>query len=203
MRVSKPMKRARARRPLPRRRRSKACCLQRRRSTGDGGSEWDQKEMTFTEHLRELRQRLLVCAIRTVFGIGMFCAVAGPATGSRSSRDVLSRRYAQRVRSGRRRVGRSSGSAIYIAIVVGLPVILYQIWMFVVPAIHPKTRKAGLQSTSRRRSCWPRPASRSRTSSSSRASSARCSHHELDRARRCSASSRRSISCCCCSSPSR
>ena len=32
--------------------------------------------------------------------------------------------------------------AIYIAIVIGLPVILYQVWMFVVPAIHPKTRKA-------------------------------------------------------------
>ncbi|HVA34319.1 MAG TPA: twin-arginine translocase subunit TatC, partial [Candidatus Baltobacteraceae bacterium] len=32
--------------------------------------------------------------------------------------------------------------AIYIAIVFGLPVILFQIWMFVVPAINPKTRKA-------------------------------------------------------------
>jgi sec-independent protein translocase protein TatC len=31
--------------------------------------------------------------------------------------------------------------SIYAAIVVGLPVLLYQIWMFVVPAFHPKTRR--------------------------------------------------------------
>ena len=32
--------------------------------------------------------------------------------------------------------------ALYAAIVLGLPVILYQAWMFVVPAIHPQTRRA-------------------------------------------------------------
>ena len=32
--------------------------------------EWDQKEMPFTEHLRELRQRLFIC-VGTVFGIGI------------------------------------------------------------------------------------------------------------------------------------
>jgi sec-independent protein translocase protein TatC len=31
--------------------------------------------------------------------------------------------------------------SLYSAIVIGLPVIMHQIWMFVVPAIHPKTRR--------------------------------------------------------------
>jgi sec-independent protein translocase protein TatC len=31
--------------------------------------------------------------------------------------------------------------SIYAAIVLGLPVLLYQLWMFVVPAFHPRTRK--------------------------------------------------------------
>lgn len=31
--------------------------------------------------------------------------------------------------------------SIYGAIVLGLPVIVYQVWMFIVPAFHPKTRK--------------------------------------------------------------
>jgi sec-independent protein translocase protein TatC len=31
--------------------------------------------------------------------------------------------------------------ALYIAVIIGLPVLLYQTWMFVVPAIHPKTRR--------------------------------------------------------------
>ncbi|MDQ2872952.1 MAG: twin-arginine translocase subunit TatC [Candidatus Eremiobacteraeota bacterium] len=31
--------------------------------------------------------------------------------------------------------------SIYLAIVLGLPVILYQLWMFVVPAVHPRTRR--------------------------------------------------------------
>jgi sec-independent protein translocase protein TatC len=30
--------------------------------------------------------------------------------------------------------------SIYMAIVLGLPVILYQVWMFIVPAFHPRTR---------------------------------------------------------------
>ncbi len=31
--------------------------------------------------------------------------------------------------------------SIYGAIVVGLPVLLYQLWMFIVPAFHPRTRR--------------------------------------------------------------
>ena len=99
---------------------------------------WDQKEMPFTEHLRELRNRLIVCFVV----IGALAALLfwpapyvitwmkqtyfptielnafGPA-------DVIIAEFK---------------FSIYGAIVFGLPVILYQIWMFVVPAFNPKTR---------------------------------------------------------------
>ena len=39
-------------------------------SGGPGEAEWDQKEMPFTEHLRELRTRLFICA-GTIFGIAI------------------------------------------------------------------------------------------------------------------------------------
>jgi sec-independent protein translocase protein TatC len=100
---------------------------------------WDQKEMSFTEHLRELRKRLLI-AIGTVLGLalvlfwpsqyvipllvdsyfrGVQLHAFGPA-------DVIMVEFK---------------FSIYAAIVVGLPVLLYQIWMFIVPAFHPRTRR--------------------------------------------------------------
>jgi len=99
---------------------------------------WDQKEMPFTEHLRELRTRLLI-SIGTVVAIavvlfwpsqfvikwmvahyfgGIQLHAFGPA-------DVIFTEFKFSIIGG---------------IVIGLPVLLYQIWMFVVPAFHPKTR---------------------------------------------------------------
>ena len=37
-------------------------------------------------------------------------------------------------------VGTMFRFSLYSAIIIGLPVIMHQIWMFIVPAIHPKTR---------------------------------------------------------------
>jgi sec-independent protein translocase protein TatC len=102
---------------------------------------WDQKEMPFTEHLRELRNRLAICVgtvlalavlfiypcqqlihplVRLYFGPHVELHAFGPADA----------------------VWAIFKFAIYAAIVVGAPVILYQIWMFVVPAVHPRTRRA-------------------------------------------------------------
>jgi sec-independent protein translocase protein TatC len=100
---------------------------------------WDQKEMPITEHLRELRNRLLI-SIVTVGGIavvlfwpsqfvirwmmheyfgGLELHAFGPA-------DVIFTELKFSVVGG---------------IVIGLPVLMQQIWLFVVPAIHPRTRR--------------------------------------------------------------
>ena len=95
--------------------------------------------MPFTEHLRELRTRLLI-AIATVGAIavllfwpsqfaikwmaqeyfkGIELNAFGPA-------DVIFTEFKFSIVGG---------------IVIGLPVLLQQLWLFVVPAIHPKTRR--------------------------------------------------------------
>jgi sec-independent protein translocase protein TatC len=100
---------------------------------------WDQKEMPITEHLRELRNRLLI-AFATVGAIavilfwpsqfvirwmmheyfgGLELHAFGPA-------DVIFTEFKFSVVGG---------------IVIGLPVLLQQLWLFVVPAIAPRTRR--------------------------------------------------------------
>lgn len=107
---------------------------------GTDDVEWDQKEMPFTEHLRELRQRLFIC-VGTVFGIGILAL--WPA---QQLIPIIMRTYFHGIKLNAfgpaDAVWAIFKFAIYIAIVVGLPVLLYQTWMFVVPAIHPRTRKA-------------------------------------------------------------
>jgi sec-independent protein translocase protein TatC len=109
-------------------------------SGGSDETEWDQKEMPFTEHLRELRQRLFVC-VGTIFGIGVLAL--WPA---QQLIPIIARTYFPHTTLNAFGPADAIWAifkfAIYIAIVIGLPVILYQVWMFVVPAIHPKTRKA-------------------------------------------------------------
>ena len=102
-------------------------------------SAWDQKEMSFTEHLRELRKRLLI-AIGTVVGLGI--VLFWP---SQYVIPFLTNTYFKGVQL------HAFGPAdvimvefkfsIYAAIVVGLPILLYQLWMFIVPAFHPRTRR--------------------------------------------------------------
>ncbi len=94
--------------------------------------------MSFTEHLRELRKRLLI-AVATVIGLSVVTFIPAPYII-----DLLKHAYFGNVEL------HAFGPAdvifvevkfsIYAAIVLGLPVLLYQLWMFVVPAFHPRTR---------------------------------------------------------------
>jgi len=124
--------------------RDKALRLDERSSSNATGSSideprWDQKEMSFTEHLRELRKRLLI-AVATV---GLLAAVLfwpsqfaiawmeqhyfpGIELNAFAPADVIYTEFR---------------FSLYGAVVFGLPVILYQIWMFIVPAFHPRTRR--------------------------------------------------------------
>jgi sec-independent protein translocase protein TatC len=104
-----------------------------------GEATWDQKEMPITEHLRELRNRLLISLatvgaiavllfwpsqfvirwmMREYFG-GLELHAFGPA-------DVIFTEFKFSIVGG---------------IVIGLPVLLQQLWLFVVPAIAPRTRR--------------------------------------------------------------
>jgi sec-independent protein translocase protein TatC len=102
--------------------------------------DWDQKEMPFTEHLRELRNRLFVCVV-TIAALAI--ALLYPA---QLAIPWLTRLYFGSIQLHAFGPGDALWAifklAIYGAIVLGLPVILFQIWMFVVPAVHPRTRRA-------------------------------------------------------------
>lgn len=110
---------------------------QRSRSAHDE-SAWDQKEMSFTEHLRELRKRLLISAGTVgVLAVALFwpsqfiirwlidAYFKGIALHAFGPADVIMLEFK---------------FSIYAGIVLGLPILLYQAWMFVVPAFHPRTR---------------------------------------------------------------
>ncbi|MGD0052235.1 MAG: twin-arginine translocase subunit TatC [Vulcanimicrobiaceae bacterium] len=96
--------------------------------------------MPFTEHLRELRNRLFVC-ILTLAGLAV--VLLYPA---QRAIPLLAHLYFGNIQlhafGPADAVWAIFKFALYGAIVLGLPVILYQIWMFVVPAVHPRTRRA-------------------------------------------------------------
>ncbi len=106
---------------------------------GESQEQWDQKEMTFTEHLRELRKRLII-ALGTVFVLAILAFYP-----SQFVIPWLSNQYFPGVKLN------AFGPAdvimlelkfsIYAGVVVGLPVIFYQLWMFIVPAFAPRTRR--------------------------------------------------------------
>jgi sec-independent protein translocase protein TatC len=103
-------------------------------------SIWDQKEMPFTEHLRELRNRLMISCITVgvlaalLFWPSQFIIIwlkdeylgASMQLHAFAPTDVLFTEFR---------------FSLYGAIVLGLPVIIYQAWMFIVPAFHPRTRR--------------------------------------------------------------
>lgn len=102
---------------------------------------WDQKEMPFTEHLRELRNRLAICVV-TVLGLAVLLIYPCQQAIRPLVRLYFGDQITLHAFGPADAVWAIFKFAIYAAIVLGLPVILYQIWMFVVPAINPRTRRA-------------------------------------------------------------
>jgi sec-independent protein translocase protein TatC len=100
---------------------------------------WDQKEMPITEHLRELRNRLLI-SIATVGAIGV--VLFWPS-------QFVIRAMMRHYFGGLELHAFGPADVIFTelkfsvvgGIVVGLPVLLTQLWLFVVPAVHPRTRR--------------------------------------------------------------
>jgi sec-independent protein translocase protein TatC len=105
-----------------------------------GMPQWDQKEMSFTEHLRELRNRLFICVITIAVLAIAFLYPAQLAI------PFLTKLYFGGVTlhafGPADAVWAIFKCAIYGALIVGAPVILFQLWMFIVPAVNPRTRSA-------------------------------------------------------------
>ena len=104
-------------------------------------ASWDQKEMPFTEHLRELRNRLAIC-VATILGLAVLLIYPAQQAIRPLVRLYFGDQITLHAFGPADAVWAIFKFAIYGAIVLGLPVILYQVWMFVVPAVHPRTRKA-------------------------------------------------------------
>jgi sec-independent protein translocase protein TatC len=101
---------------------------------------WDQKEMPFTEHLRELRTRLIVSLVTVaVLAVGLFWPAQFVITWLKN--EYLGKTIQLHAFSPTDVIFTEFKFSLYGAIVLGLPVIVYQIWMFIVPAFHPRTRK--------------------------------------------------------------
>jgi sec-independent protein translocase protein TatC len=99
---------------------------------------WDQAEMSPIEHLRELRTRLVRCV--AAVGIAALALLwpspriihwlvalyfPGQTLHAFSPTDVI---------------GTEFRFSLFGGIVFALPIILGQIWLFIVPALHPRTR---------------------------------------------------------------
>lgn len=95
--------------------------------------------MPFTEHLRELRNRLLI-ALGSVAGIAVL--LFWPSQFLIKWIEATYLHGIELHAFGPADAILTEVKVSFIgAIVIGLPILLYQLWMFVVPAFHPRTRK--------------------------------------------------------------
>jgi len=110
------------------------------KNSPSGESAWDQKEMPFTEHLRELRTRLLI-SIATVGGISVLSFWPFSQFAIRWMLDQYFHGIKVNAFGPADVIFTEFRFSVIVGIVVGLPMLFYQAWMFIVPAIHPRTRR--------------------------------------------------------------
>ncbi len=102
--------------------------------------EWDQKEMPFTEHLRELRGRLIV-TLGTVGVLAVLLFWPAQYVITWLKDEYLGKGFLLHAFAPTDVIFTEFKFSLYGALVLGLPVIVYQMWMFIVPAFHPRTRR--------------------------------------------------------------
>ncbi len=96
--------------------------------------------MPFTEHLRELRNRLMVCISTIgVLGLALFWPSQFMITWLKN--EYLGTNVQLHAFAPTDVLFTEFRFSIYGAIVLGLPVLVYQAWLFIVPAFHPRTRR--------------------------------------------------------------
>jgi len=113
---------------------------------GDAPEEEEEEGMTMLEHLEELRDRLIVCAVALAVGL-LISAVPIPwITSSAVTQEVISiiskpaADHLQFIKPGE---GFTTyfQVAMIVAVVLALPVITYQVIGFVLPALLPHEKK--------------------------------------------------------------
>jgi len=106
-------------------------------------------QMTLTEHLAELRSRVIRAALAVALGVIVILAFYDPVLGFlRQPYDNLCQRRPDLVTNcdlfslgpldgfnARLRI------ALYGGLILALPVILWQVWRFIVPALHSREKK--------------------------------------------------------------
>lgn len=123
--------------------------LRRRGGESTGESRRDPAVMTLTEHLAELRVRIIRCALAVSLGLIAILVFYDPVLRFiRRPYDSLCERRPDLVTdcdlfslgpldgfNARLRI------ALYGGLILALPVVLWQIWRFIVPALHAKEKK--------------------------------------------------------------
>ena len=96
--------------------------------------------MPFTEHLRELRNRLMISlATVGILAVGLFWPSQFVILWMKD--EYLGKAIKLNAFAPTDVIVTEFKFALYGAVVIGLPMIVYQVWMFIVPAFHPKTRR--------------------------------------------------------------
>lgn len=99
------------------------------------------KSMTFIEHWKELRKRLIWCALffalALVAGMGLAIPVIRHLTEIGPVRDMSLNAF-----SPWDAIRIYMQVAVYVAFFLSIPFILYQVWRFVLPGLHENERKA-------------------------------------------------------------
>ncbi len=111
--------------------------------TNVAGSQ-QQEEMSLVEHLTELRRRLIGVLVVLFIGLigGLYCAQPVYRYLIRAESAQGYQLHAFASWDG---IGIYMKIAMAVALAVGLPFIVYQIWAFVRPALHPEERSAALR----------------------------------------------------------
>jgi len=107
-----------------------------------------EDRMTLTEHLAELRTRIIRCVLAIVVGIIVLLASYDQVLQLlRKPYDDLCERKPELNCGGLQFIGPLEGFSTRLAIctyggvILALPVIMWQLWRFIVPALHAKEKK--------------------------------------------------------------
>ena len=108
-----------------------------------------EDRMTLTEHLRELRTRIIRSMLAVVVGIILIMAFYDPVLRflKRPYTDLCERKPPGFCTDNLISLGPLDGFttrlsiATYGGIIIALPVILWQVWRFIVPALHQKEKR--------------------------------------------------------------